>query len=491
MTLPRNWYNFNHHILSLYIGGCNIQHIETGAFDSIAFKKLEILELHYMPLDYIHVGMFKGLSFLKFLSLTNLNMKNFSPNVLEPCINLNTILLDTVNTEDFNGLTSSSSLKKVLNIFFNYNNFGDIITNISFGALEQLQWIDLRHNQITSIGQNTFARLTKNFRYLDLSWNYIQTLPPHTFDFLYTYNNIYINLANNPWNCDCHLEELRTKLLQFNQSYLLDSPYIMCSSPDELFEKRVTTLTDLCSKEGMTTTTPNTTINPEFLGRNPRESDQHNIKIKCNTSFVSLEKPLHSFRLYRTPKGKLKGLIASDFPPNFVVIGFENDRHICDASEINQTKCFSNDDDPDPNNVKIESNFKPNQIYRYCMVEKRSSTTPILNCISFHVNSKEVDTEQMVWIFINDRAVVITTYIVATILSFASSLFATIYLTKIFRKIVRKRNKESRLLSRLNSVNLTESQFFARNPYVLILILSTNNLNYLRVNQHIPFRKQE
>ncbi|XP_069509423.1 leucine-rich repeat-containing protein 3-like [Ambystoma mexicanum] len=81
------------------------------------------------------------------------------------------------------------------------------ITSIPDGAfrdLSKLRELDLSNNMINSISPGAFRELGNDLRLLDLSNNQIQQLGHETFRGMRAKTRLY----NNPWHCECSLQEL-------------------------------------------------------------------------------------------------------------------------------------------------------------------------------------------------------------------------------------------------------------------------------------------
>lgn len=83
-TIPTYWYQIKHHIKGLYIRDGNIREIQSNAFNTAAFKRLQHLELDGLALKHINSGIFNGLFSLKVLIIRNLNLYTFEPNAFIP-----------------------------------------------------------------------------------------------------------------------------------------------------------------------------------------------------------------------------------------------------------------------------------------------------------------------------------------------------------------------------------------------------------------------
>ena len=55
-------------------------------------------------------------------------------------------------------------------------------------------------------------------------------------------------LKGNPFHCDCNLEHLRLKLVQNNSRVIQDGESVQCSTPLQMHNKAVKSLSELCGK---------------------------------------------------------------------------------------------------------------------------------------------------------------------------------------------------------------------------------------------------
>lgn len=76
-----------------------------------------------------------------------------------------------------------------------------------------LQKLQLNNNEIEYINDTAFSNLPL-LQHLDFSYNKLTVMPP---EFLEAFPKIVsLNLQDNPWICDCHLQEFRNKTKQAN-----------------------------------------------------------------------------------------------------------------------------------------------------------------------------------------------------------------------------------------------------------------------------------
>lgn len=74
--------------------------------------------------------------------------------------------------------------------------------------LRRLRELDLSHNSLESVEDGAFAGVADSLRSLDLSNNQLSRLPRDTFTKLHAQ----VRLSQNPWHCECSLQEVLREL---------------------------------------------------------------------------------------------------------------------------------------------------------------------------------------------------------------------------------------------------------------------------------------
>ncbi|XP_072290431.1 leucine-rich repeat-containing protein 3-like [Eucyclogobius newberryi] len=82
------------------------------------------------------------------------------------------------------------------------------IPNHAFRELHYLQELDLSNNAIETVDAGAFQGVVDSLLMLDLSNNHIQAVPKDAFAQL----RAKISLSNNPWHCECTLQEVLREL---------------------------------------------------------------------------------------------------------------------------------------------------------------------------------------------------------------------------------------------------------------------------------------
>ncbi|XP_060945203.1 leucine-rich repeat-containing protein 3 [Limanda limanda] len=82
------------------------------------------------------------------------------------------------------------------------------IPNHAFSELRYLQEVDLSNNDIETLDAAAFQGVSDSLLVLDLSNNRMQSVPKEAFARL----RAKISLSNNPWHCECTLQEVLREL---------------------------------------------------------------------------------------------------------------------------------------------------------------------------------------------------------------------------------------------------------------------------------------
>ncbi|KAL2078754.1 hypothetical protein ACEWY4_026439 [Coilia grayii] len=115
-------------------------------------------------------------------------------------------------------------------LYLDYNQLVSVPAD-AFLGLPLLAELDLSHNQLTLLEPGSLSALGPSLRSLDLSSNRLTTLDPEALGGLAAK----ANLTNNPWLCDCALQEAMPKL-DLDPASLVD---VVCAAavPEEVDAK--------------------------------------------------------------------------------------------------------------------------------------------------------------------------------------------------------------------------------------------------------------
>ncbi|XP_044290989.1 trophoblast glycoprotein-like [Varanus komodoensis] len=99
-----------------------------------------------------------------------------------------------------------------------------------FAGLSKLDHLDLRNNSLVDIKNSTFAGL--DLRHLDLTMNAFKTLKRGALSALEQQPHLFLFLKNNPFICNCDIEDLVSWLNRSQQ--VADMEHLACAFPQEL-----------------------------------------------------------------------------------------------------------------------------------------------------------------------------------------------------------------------------------------------------------------
>uniref|UniRef100_A0A8C4SM53 Si:ch211-237i5.4 n=1 Tax=Erpetoichthys calabaricus TaxID=27687 RepID=A0A8C4SM53_ERPCA len=134
-----------------------------------------------------------------------------------------------------------SSLGFLEKLDLSHNWLRRLVTFRNFEKLENLEKLDLSGNQILSVEPGTFRALS-HLRHLYLQDNHLNVLKDGMLAMLQsleTFLNLHtpgthLQLANNPWICDCDLHRVFSKILSVRHLHVDDYKNITCDKPWQL-----------------------------------------------------------------------------------------------------------------------------------------------------------------------------------------------------------------------------------------------------------------
>ncbi|KAJ1079969.1 hypothetical protein NDU88_000191 [Pleurodeles waltl] len=270
---------------------CSQQSLSDVPVSSIP-KGTETLLLRFNNLRSISTSSFAGFPGLAKLDLSNNELTQLDTSYPLPLEELN------LSNNSLTKLPNLTGFKKLTQILLAHNSITEVPDD-GFRGLAKLKEIDFKWNQIAFLSDQVFEDLHA-LETLDLSYNQLRSLPRHLVSSLQALDKLYLSgnrltelpdqffegldalnyvyLHNNPWNCNCALENFQKWVTEnsFN-IYIMNGTRtenepesVKCSSPRKLKGTPVIDFsTDHCRKavdgevvhqEEPTTDLPTTTV---------------------------------------------------------------------------------------------------------------------------------------------------------------------------------------------------------------------------------------
>ncbi|KAJ0016159.1 hypothetical protein NQD34_014449 [Periophthalmus magnuspinnatus] len=212
----------------LLISNNSIHSLQPQSLSSLEF--LERLDLSYnrlkrLPPDFSH----KLLS-LKELRLDHNFLRLLDPTSLQDLENLRKLDLSynqiiSLDVQLFHSLSHLNYLS------LEGNKLNTLIDDL-LSRQQNLQILHLGHNNITVIENQAFTPL-RSLTLLSLHGNQLVHIRFKTFLELQT-TNTHLQLASNPWTCDCELQRVFGKIQHVKHLHVVDYKDIICRAPPQL-----------------------------------------------------------------------------------------------------------------------------------------------------------------------------------------------------------------------------------------------------------------
>uniref|UniRef100_A0A8C8SKA2 Uncharacterized protein n=1 Tax=Pelusios castaneus TaxID=367368 RepID=A0A8C8SKA2_9SAUR len=204
----------------------NLSSLEAGAFD--ALWSMKILLLSHNSVGWLWPKIFKSLGFLEKMDLSH-NCLAQLPSLqhLESLEKLDLSYNQVASIEKgaFRGLS------RLRHLYLQSNRLG-AVHNGFFSMLQNLEVLFLGTNNISAIEVEAFTSL-HNMNLLALTGNQLIHLKFKTFLNIQT-PSTHLQLAGNPWACDCDLQRVFSKILSVRHLHVEDYANITCASPWQL-----------------------------------------------------------------------------------------------------------------------------------------------------------------------------------------------------------------------------------------------------------------
>ncbi|KAM6995760.1 trophoblast glycoprotein [Tautogolabrus adspersus] len=217
----------------LFVTGNDISGISVDSFPT----RLELLTDLYLSgneIESVDVNAFENLPNLVRLDLSNNNILNFSERAFPSdnkvqVLNLSSSFHNHTFMEEFIGFLQSGNLHQ-LTVMDLSNNDLVILPDDIFSSLSHLVNLSLQNSSIISIPNGTLK--VPLLHDLDLRDNSLRDLPTTTLAQFGHNPGLRIQLAGNPWRCDCFLEDMLFWLK--NTTLIVDRQDLTCADPEAL-----------------------------------------------------------------------------------------------------------------------------------------------------------------------------------------------------------------------------------------------------------------
>lgn len=231
-----DWYQHNSNVVYLKIANANITKIERNAFATTPFQNLFELRLVNMSIGFLANDTVNS-TFLRTLYMENVLLETIENGFFTRFPKLQTLdiiesLTPTSNVNNF--FTHATRLPLLQYMQYKDNNLANVVRKETFGNLTSLRNLSLQQNKITSINVDAFEIVAKNLKYLNLTMNFLKTLPDGIFRPFVGNTTLFIKkilLENNLWHCSCGLHWLQVFMMQ-TDSVIIDHPE--CITPYHL-----------------------------------------------------------------------------------------------------------------------------------------------------------------------------------------------------------------------------------------------------------------
>uniref|UniRef100_A0A8C2E7K1 Si:ch211-237i5.4 n=1 Tax=Cyprinus carpio TaxID=7962 RepID=A0A8C2E7K1_CYPCA len=236
----------------LDLGGNQLREIRSRAFAGL--WSLRILVLSDSSIQALQTQAFFSLSFLEKLDMSRNNLTQIPPNFSESLSSLRELRLDhnalvLLKTSGFEHLENLEKLdlsknrirslepgafrglSRLRHLYLQGNLLG-AVRDRSFTMLPALEVLLLGNNNISRIEVNALVTL-HSLSLMGLEGNHLQHLNFKMFLSLHTAST-HLQLAGNPWNCDCDLHRVFSKLLSVRHLHVDDYRNVTCQEPWQL-----------------------------------------------------------------------------------------------------------------------------------------------------------------------------------------------------------------------------------------------------------------
>lgn len=195
-------------LTDLYLSGNEIESVDSGVFDNL--PNLVQLDLSNNKIQTFSEGAFPHNNSLQLLNLSR-SFHNYclTDGVLNNLLKGNLIQLTVLDLSNNDLLIPPDNMSQTLPSLVTLNLHNSSIISIQNGTLHmpQLRDLDLRDNSLRNLPRTILAE----------------------FSFV---PDLHIQLAGNPWRCDCFIEDMLMWLK--NSTHIIDAQNLTCADPEGL-----------------------------------------------------------------------------------------------------------------------------------------------------------------------------------------------------------------------------------------------------------------
>lgn len=302
---------------------------------------------------------------------------------------------------------------RVLRVTNTLNRLGNL-EPLNFTGLPNLATIEMNQCKIQAIAENTFDKLSKSLKRLDLRNNHLKSLPLEIFNEI-VYNILNIHLDGNPWMCHENLTRISAKLRQNNIFFDIGD----CINGIPGADPTSKPTTDMQTTFGSTVPMDKEMCVDKFLPKHGNFSIRYNEKFKviCIESFQN--GPSQHF--------------------NMIVLFFSH----CVTNQTSETcrekkaKWCSKVRTSTGSVISIPLPQKDNRVvHSICVVRENSNELHPLHCLSF-TPKKTIIVYDDIWISYNTKYWVISTATCGFIFTFLIGIFIAYVAHKINPKLLK------------------------------------------------------
>lgn len=211
-TLTNQFYTGNTWIDLLHFASCALKTISANAFNIRTLSNLTTLYFLRMPSITFQLGAFNGLDRLDELQLIDVNIKNLNYMVFQPlALSLKELKLAQINElVNMYNIIGSIEYANVHTVLLSESKFYRILAPNSLTKLPKVRFINVYACGTEAILTGAFDHLNNTLERLFLYHNKLKTLPLNVFGKFGPAFIRKLDVAYNPWQCDCNIIELIT-----------------------------------------------------------------------------------------------------------------------------------------------------------------------------------------------------------------------------------------------------------------------------------------